>query len=267
MTVRIAFSQSFNKYKKMKSHFNYLYFFLFILLSLPLKIDAQDGNIEDYYDTALVYQKKGNFDSAFYYLNYAVDNFSNSWLIFSYRDFYPLYDSIRWKDFENKVIKKIKEKYTCENMELAIELLYIYQADQRWRANLDDYDESSDEYAEISRKMTETDSSNLERVEKIIAQYGYPSSKLVGLMAIDIPLLVIHHSNCEKISQYYRLFKKTVKKEPDLQQLFMLYEDRLLLCKGKKQKNGTQSVYNEKTGKVESAPIRKSTLRKNKKQF
>lgn len=198
MTVRIAFSQSFNNYKKMKSHFNYLYLFLFILLSLPLKIDAQDGNIEDYYDTALVYQKKGNFDSAFYYLNYAVDNFSNSWLIFNYTDFYPLYDSLRLKDFENKVIKKIKEEYNCENKELAIELLYIYQADQRWRFNLHDYDESSDEYEEILRKMTETDSSNLERVEKIIAQYGYPSSELVGLMAIDIPLLVIHHSNCEK---------------------------------------------------------------------
>ncbi len=251
----------------MKCHSNYLCLVLLIILSLPLKIDAQDGNIEDYYDTALVYQKKGNFDSTFYYLNYAVDNLTNSWLIFNYTDFYPLYDSIRWKDFENKVIKKIKEEYICDNKELATELLHIYQADQRWRANLHDYEEFSDEYAEISRKMIETDSSNLERVEKIIAQYGYPSRKLVGLMAIDIPLLVIHHSNCEKISQYYRLFKKTVKKEPDLQQIFMFYEDRLLLCKGKKQKYGTQSVYNEKTEKIESTPIRKSTLKKYKKQF
>ncbi len=54
--------------------------------------------------------------------------------------------------------------------------------------------------------ITETDSLNLVKVEKIISKYGYPGKSLVGQPTNTAAFLVIQHS--PKIKQYYPLVEK-----------------------------------------------------------
>ena len=228
----------------------------------PLFGFAQKEYMEDYFESAISYYKQGNIDSAWLCLGYVVDHFPDSWELLKDTDLHPFYNTEKWKIIEQKAIKNFYEVYKCENQELALELLLMGQKDQQWRKKLDDYEMGSEEYDEVWENMKVQDIANLARIEAVFHEYGYPTKELVGSTAFPIPMLIIHHSNCEKIKIYYPLIKKAVKKKGGAL-FFMFYEDRYLGCKGKKQKYGTQSSYNGETGKAERLPVQKRTLRKN----
>lgn len=102
----------------------------------------------------------------------------------------------------------------------------------------------------ISRKI---DSVNLEKVERIIKEYGYPGKTMVGEPANTAVFYVIQHSG--KISTYYPLIEKAGKSgELPLKYMAMML-DRKLGQEGKPQLYGTQvymeMVLNPKTGKKE----------------
>lgn len=102
----------------------------------------------------------------------------------------------------------------------------------------------------ISRKI---DSANLEKVERIIKEYGYPGKTMVGAPANTAVFYVIQHSG--KISTYYPLIEKAGKSgELPLKYMAMML-DRKLGQEGKPQRYGTQvymeMVLNPKTGKKE----------------
>jgi hypothetical protein len=102
----------------------------------------------------------------------------------------------------------------------------------------------------ISRKI---DSANLEKVERIIKEYGYPGKTMVGAPANTAVFYVIQHSG--KISTYYPLIEKAGRSgELPLKYMAMML-DRKLGQEGKAQVYGTQvymvMVLNPKTGKKE----------------
>jgi hypothetical protein len=101
--------------------------------------------------------------------------------------------------------------------------------------------------------ITETDSLNLVKVEKIISKYGYPGKSLVGQPTNTAAFLVIQHS--PKIKQYYPLVEKAGKnKEIPFTDVAMML-DRKLIEEKKPQIYGTQIegkfIINEQTGKKE----------------
>ncbi|WP_310398129.1 DUF6624 domain-containing protein [Hymenobacter sp.] len=156
------------------------------------------------------------------------------------------------------------------NAGLKRELDSIYAVDQRWRALLFSprVSRRPDSLAAalgvtkaalatyLTRRMLQTDSTNLLRVRAIIQQYGYPGRALVGAPTNEATWAVIQHS--PDIERYLPVIK-TAAKRGELP--FFLYAqmlDRQLMRAGKEQLYGTQgmgySVANPATGRREPQP-------------
>ncbi|MET4083945.1 hypothetical protein ABIB40_003918 [Pedobacter sp. UYP30] len=101
--------------------------------------------------------------------------------------------------------------------------------------------------------MRKIDSINIEKVEHIIKDYGYPGKTLVGEPENTTVFYVIQHSN--KISKYYYLIEKAGKEQELPFKYSAMMLDRKLNDEGKEQVYGTQvhmvMVNNPKTGKRE----------------
>ena len=99
--------------------------------------------------------------------------------------------------------------------------------------------------------INKQDSINLIKVERIIAEYGYPGKTLVGEPTNEAVWYVIQHTG--KIAQYFPLIEKAgVNNEIDFTKVAMM-RDRLLTSQGKEQIYGTQGagrrIINKETGK------------------
>ncbi|NIJ54565.1 DUF6624 domain-containing protein [Dyadobacter arcticus] len=135
------------------------------------------------------------------------------------------------------------------NNQLKAELDSIYHVDQLYRDILDN-PPKKDSLAKVHNlsgqevdqrifdKMTEIDHSNIKRVKKIIEQYGYPGTKLVGSPTNEAAWYVIQHS--EDISEYFPLIEKAGKSKELPFDLVAMMQDRLLMGQGKEQLYGTQ---------------------------
>lgn len=86
--------------------------------------------------------------------------------------------------------------------------------------------------------VAEHDSLNIQRIESIIAQYGYPGKTLVGEPTNKAAWYVIQHST--KIGKYLPLIKEAGKKKEIPFTWVAMMEDRYLMQKDKEQIYGTQ---------------------------
>jgi hypothetical protein len=101
--------------------------------------------------------------------------------------------------------------------------------------------------------INKQDSINLVKVEKIIAEYGYPGKTLVGETTNEAAWFVIQHSS--KIEKYFPLIEKAGENNEINFTKVAMMQDRLLTSQGKEQIYGTQGfskfIINKKTGKEE----------------
>ncbi|TRX04637.1 DUF6624 domain-containing protein [Flavobacterium gawalongense] len=95
--------------------------------------------------------------------------------------------------------------------------------------------------------LKKRDSINLVKVEKIIAEYGYPGKSLVGEPTNEATWYVIQHSN--EIPKYFPLIKEAANKSEIPFTLFAMMQDRLLTSEGKEQIYGTQGGWKKTTNK------------------
>lgn len=86
--------------------------------------------------------------------------------------------------------------------------------------------------------MQQIDSINLAKIEKIIAEYGYPGKSLVGEPANKAALYVIQHS--KQIGTYLPLIRKASAAGDIAQTSLAMMEDRNLMEQGQEQIYGTQ---------------------------
>lgn len=103
----------------------------------------------------------------------------------------------------------------------------------------------------INGIMLKNDSINLAKIEKIIAQYGYPGKSLVGEKLQSTAWLAIQHS--DKIEKYFNLIEKAGKKGELKMTNVAMMQDRMLMNRNEEQIYGTQvSGFNVlKNGKKE----------------
>ncbi|MCT2408129.1 hypothetical protein NZD88_11310 [Chryseobacterium antibioticum] len=104
----------------------------------------------------------------------------------------------------------------------------------------------------IWRLMDEQDDENLKKVEKIIAENGYPGKSLVGEPENKTAWLVIQHS--PKIDQYMPIIKTAADHKEIPFRLYAMMLDRQLMHDGKEQIYGTQG-FSSHDGEKESEPI------------
>jgi hypothetical protein len=153
------------------------------------------------------------------------------------------------------------------NIELKKQLDSILQTDQGIREFLDSEvkEERKDAIAQLLNYpravldksawliMRKIDSTNIEKVETLIAKYGYPGKTLVGEPENTAVFFVIQHSN--KIPKYYPLIEAAGKAGELPFKYTAMMLDRKLTGEGKEQVYGTQvymqKINNPKTGKEE----------------
>jgi len=86
--------------------------------------------------------------------------------------------------------------------------------------------------------VAEHDSLNMQKIENIIVQYGYPGKTLVGEPTNQAAWYVIQHST--KIGKYLPLIKEAGKKKEIPFTWVAMMEDRYLMGENKEQIYGTQ---------------------------
>jgi len=137
------------------------------------------------------------------------------------------------------------------NLRLQQELDSLLSVDQQVRMN--PAPGSVSEHA-FRRRLQQTDSSNLARVQAIIGKYGYPGTSLVGNSSNEAAWYILQHS--PNINRYLPLIKTAAEQGelPYCRYAEML--DRQLLSQGLEQLYGSQaqsySPLNRATGQRET---------------
>lgn len=173
------------------------------------------------------------------------------WLANSESDFLNLKKKKRrWK----KVQKEIKTQQKGMNLTLREELIQMGKEDQKYRAEIQEQSKKGNYNAsavkELWKKQSIIDAKNLKRSEEIIAEYGYPSKKLVGKKAAKSIFLVIQHAQLRYQQKYIPLFQEAVKSGDLEMKTLALMLDRVAVRKGRPQIYGTQISEDQKTGKL-----------------
>lgn len=141
------------------------------------------------------------------------------------------------------------------NQRLKAELDSMYMLDQKYReylANLNMSQTLKDSLQQafgvsagqlngvLWRQQSRIDSSNLQRAEAILQQYGYPGKSLVGDPANKTVWFIIQHS--QKIKQYLPLIRQAGEKREIPFSLVATMEDRWLMYNMQPQIYGTQGA-------------------------
>jgi len=90
----------------------------------------------------------------------------------------------------------------------------------------------------LMTEMMRVDSSNVQRLEQIMGQYGYPGKTLVGEPTNVAAFYIIQHS--PKIKEYIPLIEAAARKGELPFYEYAKMQDRLLMQEGKEQIYGTQ---------------------------
>ena len=142
------------------------------------------------------------------------------------------------------------------NKALQSELLNMGEEDQKLRTVLQDEmikmsntgAKPSPDYFARWEKQNEIDRKNMQRLEEIIQQYGWPGKSLVGEEASKQAFLILQHSDLSHQKRYLPVLQEAARKgEARLSDAAML-EDRILMYEGKKQIYGTQLRSGTDTG-------------------
>lgn len=127
----------------------------------------------------------------------------------SYKD----HVAMKQKEAEDYKAAQPKEDSTAFNMTLVKKLEKINEDDQEVRIRLNKKSVTPAQREGILAEMHIIDSINLEKIDKIFKDHGYPSKTLVGKECSFTPALVIHHSNSlETRYKYLPLLEDAVEK-------------------------------------------------------
>lgn len=126
----------------------------------------------------------------------------------------------------------------------------IYDEDQKYR-------EVSQQELNLSdiKKMESTDKANYLIVSHIIDKYGWLSKSEIGEKANSALFLVIQHTELDNQKKYFEIMKVAVKNGNARMCDLALLEDRILMFSNKKQKYGSQIVYDQTSGESKIYPI------------
>lgn len=120
----------------------------------------------------------------------------------------------------------------------------LYDSDQRHRAEMQSVatseGTSSLRFLTLWIRQEYQDWSNLRRLERIVAEHGWPRRSAVGDKAAAAAFLVIHHAGLERQKRYLPLVQAAVAAGEARAADLALLEDRILMREGRKQRYGSQ---------------------------
>ncbi|OAB76208.1 BT_3928 family protein [Cochleicola gelatinilyticus] len=161
---------------------------------------------------------------------------------------------LHWNDASDLKLRKLEKPAAQLNLNLKQRLDSIAVLDQRYRklmtaetpearkAMADEMGLKEEEYTgDLYAMQRVIDSANLLFVERILGQYGYPGSSMVGQPTNSVVWNVIQH-NPESVPKYLDIIKKAGQEGELSMQYVAIMEDRYLMNEGKKQIYGTQGI-------------------------
>jgi hypothetical protein len=146
-----------------------------------------------------------------------------------------------------EIVGKIRNNWnkyidTFEKKEIANELFEIYNADQRKRVQYLFYESTLDSFInkeEFEKEIVRQDRINQVRILKLIEKNGWLFENQVGL-SNEAYFSVFQHAENDFQKKYFNIIEKAYKEGNVKPSNFAIFEDRLLVNAGKKQKYGSQ---------------------------
>ena len=216
---------------------------------------------DDRYNAACSWALAGEKDSAFFHLLKAArdnkyDNYSH---ITMDSDLNSLHDDARWNDVL-AIVTKNKEAAEANYIKPVVAILdTVYIEDQRYRKDIVQMIKDSGMQSQAVQRqlklMDEADSVNLEKVTKILDEYGWLGYDKVGRMGALTIFLVIQHSPLPVQQKYLPMMREAVAKKQAHPANLALLEDRVAIREGGKQIYGSQVATDTTTGKNFLLPL------------
>ncbi|PQB09014.1 hypothetical protein BST83_01305 [Polaribacter filamentus] len=210
------------------------------------------------YNIACIYAIMYNKDSAFQYLNIALENNKSLWALAD-NDLYSLTNDKRWETIENQQLEKYQtEKGKIQKPEFAKQLLRLIMKDQSLDYQLDmakDYffktGKAPHWYYPIAQMKQEITEGNFEKMEALIKEDGWPTYSVVGKLAADSPLLIINHHPKEEIRiKYLQQIKEACLENEGSCFEYAKIQDRILVNTEKPQLFGMQLTYDKDRNRI-----------------
>jgi hypothetical protein len=210
------------------------------------------------YNTACSASLDGLTDTAFFYLNAAIQKGFSQALPLVDNDLKHLHADPRWRPIEQKV----KESFWSKNasltkIDLAFQLNKMYYLDQNSRFELmraERYVPHNKEYINRLQKEAHViDSLNQLAIVDILDKNGWPIKRDVGERAAAAAFLIIQHADLKVQKKYYQVIEDAASTGEIRPSTFAYLSDRIRLREGKKQLYGTQ--YTLESGQVKIRPI------------
>lgn len=227
--------------------------------------DSNDGKAypSDRYNAACTFALAGNSEKAFFHLLYSAEHSKIKYNDYNHlttdSDLNSLHKSKQW-DQLIKIVKANKEQAEKDLDKPLIAILEtIYKEDQTYRKQIGEIEEKfgreSDELKNHWKLISEKDSINLIKIQKILDEKGWLGSNVIGFQGNSTLFLVIQHAALEVQEKYLPMMREAVKKGNADSSSLALLEDRVALRKGGKQIYGSQIGRDQETGEYFVSPL------------
>lgn len=200
---------------------------------------------------ALIYQMP---DSAFHYLEIALENDNTLWALAD-PDLISLSEDPRWKKIEAQQMEKYQRaEGKLASPEYARELLSLIARDQALDYYIDlakghfaKHGKIPHWYYPLSKMKSQIGEGKFERVQSLLEQYGWPNYSKVGELAADALLLAINHHESDMVrEQFISQIKEACLAGEGSCMEYAKIQDRILVSKDEPQIYGMQFHYNSK---------------------
>lgn len=219
------------------------------------------SNADVAYKLASTLALTNQVDTSFFFLNMALQQ-NSSLRPLSDSDFLNLSTDPRWVTVEQGQLRKYEAANgKLKKPEYALKLIRMIMKDQAldYHKDLGTRDFAKNGYAPhwffmINKTKNELNAQNLEEMNSLLAQYGWPKYSDVGDLAADALLLVINHHEREEFRmQYLDQVKEACLAGEGSCMEYAKIHDRILVNTDRPQTYGMQFKFNR--GVLEPFPI------------
>lgn len=219
---------------------------------------AADGSHA--YALASTFALHGQFpDSAFHYLDIALQHEDTMGPLYD-PDLYFLTSDARWEAVENRLLDRLAGQVEgAFDRTYARHLLQMRMHEWAFRYHImlafRELGPASPVLTALSKAMGEHHDANLERLQGLLEEKGWPALSAVGEAAAYAAGNIINHSDLATRQKYLPMLKATCEKGEGDWSRYAHILDRTELELGHPQVYGTQMALNEDTGNYEAQPM------------
>lgn len=205
---------------------------------IELKRYQCSGDNEALYNAAQMFAMQNNADSAFYYLEKAVESDSSMYRL-TKGTFFNLVEDFRWRQITEKQLIKFEMKFGhIKCRDIALLLCDMLVKDDAYHELIAIKPDMADSLWALKKVVN---AELLKEIKQITDSIGWPKISEVGVEFSMAPFMVVLHSGDLEVMRYYlKMIRKSVRKQDALPMTYAYLIDRIRLREKRKQLYGTQ---------------------------